>query len=323
MPAPTIRRIAATLAAASAAVLATLVPATMASAADHDVQVSLSSLTSSMTAGGRPDNFSIRFENRTDQPIENVRTAIVVDLPGLPADQVHIVRFGVELNRSSNGNGQVTFREAFGQRLEPNRGSSRNYTIQFGAGAPAGRANVTAFALTAAGEQLGAGHDSLTLKSANGPGQPTFTPAPTTPAPTTPAATVPAPVQTGPQVSIAPLAGNGVDIGAGKGGGVPVILYVLGGILVAIGGAILWLLFRRPKDAELATVAYPSGGPAGPYEAGRPRSLGYPNLPPPVSAPTAVLPVVGDQPRAMPPGVDPWAAGNDATRPGPFGPRPS
>ena len=55
-----VRRTALVLAAATAAVLGALAPATSAYAA-NDVRVSLNGLNSSETAGGRPDGFSVQF----------------------------------------------------------------------------------------------------------------------------------------------------------------------------------------------------------------------------------------------------------------------
>ncbi len=315
MPAtPTTRRAATAIAAAAVAVFASLAVAAPARA-DGEVKVSLQGLASSMTAGGRGDGFSVRLENNTDQPLLNVRRVIAVRLAGLTGDGVHITRGSFELQKSATGPGEIIFSEA-GDSLEPNgRAQTRNYQLTFTASAPAGRAQVTAYALAGGSQkQLGSDSDGVEVKGANGPTKnPEHTPTQTP----SPAATVPPPTNTGPPVTIEPLDANGIAGSPNSGGGVPVILYILGGVLVAIGGAILWLLFRSPRPA-LVDDGYAPG-----YEPVRPPSLGYPapGYPPagprPAGPPTAVLPVVPEG-RTLPPGVDPWAQGG---RPGPHGPR--
>ncbi len=73
----------------------------------------------------------------------------------------------------------------------------------------------------------------------------------------------------------------------------PASLYVMGGALVALGGVILFLLFRRQRPVAL--VEYPVAE----YEQVRPQSLGYP--PSAGTHPTAVLPTVRDSEP-----TDPW-----------------
>ena len=136
-------------------------------------------------------------------------------------------------------------------------------------------------------------------------------------------------------VAVAPLPGDTADAGAPVGSSVPIALYVLGAILVSVGGVILWLLFR-PRPALVAGAdpsgrPYPSGG--GPYPTmpppDRAPTLGYPRLGPPTpkhgadTEPTTVMPTMRD-PFGQPPPVDPWAiqgggVSDDSTHG--FGPR--
>ena len=111
---------------------------------------------------------------------------------------------------------------------------------------------------------------------------------------TTPPNTNPGIVPTfeaGPTFSIAPLP-KSADFGS-DGTAVPAALYVMGGLLVALGGLILFLLFRRQRPAALVER------PVTEYEEMPPPSLGYPT-----SAgvhPTAVLPTVrGAEPPDLP-----------------------
>ena len=101
---------------------------------------------------------------------------------------------------------------------------------------------------------------------------------------------------TGPSYSLEPLEPEASTPSTS----VPVSLYVMGGLLVSVGGVILWLLFRRPKP--LAEVAgYPPPG----FDQPRPSSLGYPRTAAPVY-PTAVLPTV-EPPTGLTPPVDPYS----------------
>jgi hypothetical protein len=76
---------------------------------------------------------------------------------------------------------------------------------------------------------------------------------------------------------------------------VPVILYVMGILLIVVGGLILWLLFRRQKP-----LADAGGYPTAEYDQVRPSSLGYPRHAATVR-PTAIMPTVQDpEPPTLP-----------------------
>jgi len=280
MPAKrTLRRPAATLAVATAAVLAALAPARAAYAEDT-IRVSVSGLNSTQTSD-HPDGFSVRFENPSKQPIINLHAVIVVHLDGVQPGQVHIFRNGGELPLSSNG-GDLVFTDP-----QPWLGlarAQRSYQILFQPDAPTGHGELAAIALDGNGTQLGSDSTSFGLRAGDG----RATPTPSHSA--SPAATVNVPLPTGPGVSIAPLGDGGRTTPlASETGGVPVFLYIMGGVLVAIGAVILWLLFRAPRPPA-GDGAYVETEPAGTP------SLGYPPRTR-TTAPTAVLPAVRD-PRA-------------------------
>ena len=283
----TLRRTAAALGIATATALAALLPASAALAAD-DVEVSLSGLNSTQTAGDQtPDTFSVRFQNHTKQTFSNVHAAFLVEVPGLPPESVRILHNDRELARSTNSAGVVfTEDEPVSQLpLLPGRSVQPRtpYTVVFDASTPAGHGKLTAFALVN-GQQMGSDASSFNLRSAVG-ATPSHTPSHSPSA----AATVPVPLPSGAQQPVAPLNGQGRTTPlSGDGSGVPVILYILGGILVAMGGAILWMLFRRPRAAgDEPEFAMVDPTPV-------PPTLGYP-AGPRASAPTATLPVVHEQ----------------------------
>jgi hypothetical protein len=272
----TLRRTAATLAVAAAAVLATLASARAAYAEDT-VRVTVSGLNSTQTAG-HPDGFSVRFENRSRQPIFNLHSAIVVHLDGVQPGQVHIYRNGGELPSSSNG-GDLVFTDP--EAWLGLARAQRSYQILFQPEAPTGHGELAAIALDGNGNQLGSDGTSFGLRAGDG----RATPTPSHSA--SPAATVNVPLPTGPGVSIAPLGDGGRTAPlAGETGGVPVYLYVMGGVLVAIGAVILWLLFRAPRPPA-DDGAYVDTGPAGTPSLGYPPRLR-------TTAPTAVLPAIRD-----------------------------
>jgi len=159
---------------------------------------------------------------------------------------------------------------------------------------------VTAYAV--AGNVLGQASDTIDVRLSGHAQQ-------TTPPPTTePAATQPAagPTDTGGPVVLATPRTDPQLLS--NGGGIPIILYILGAVLLALGGGILYLLFRSPKGELYETEEED--------EPGRTTGLGYPTAPRHAAtvAPTAIMPAVRDahDPR-VPPGVDPWAI-SDATK---------
>jgi hypothetical protein len=351
-----VRRTALVLTAATAAVLAALVPATTASAASG-VQVNLGGLNSTQNAGsGHPDGFSVTFKSQDRQQVaQTLRSVLVVQLNGLQPEAVHITgRFG-ELPKSTSGGG-VTFTDPEAVVFLGGRtATTRNYQILFDAQAPDGHGQLQAFAVTTDGNQQGSDSADFTVRASNAAA--THTPSPSS----SPAPTVNVPIPSG-QVSVAPLQDGGRATPlANEGSGVPIFIYIMGGILVAMGAAILFLLFRNPRDGAAVPapdepIDYPPR--ADPGWAPGPAGQGYPPTGPRMAAPTAQMPVVHDsrdsrttmlpqshpmerptahQPRvsngprmgrgSVPPGpqtapgVDPWASPDD-TLTGGSGPLP-
>jgi hypothetical protein len=251
-----------------------------------------------MTPGSRADTFTVKAENKTKTDLAPLKRVIVIRLAGLPMDAVRISR-GLLPLAVSGSTGQVVFTDQlqFSLRRDGVSGDSATatYSLQFLSQAPGGRATITAevFNNTAV---MGTDSDTITIKGAAGTGPtPTKTPGSTDPG------VVPT-FETQPPISLAPL--DASDKGADLGGA-PVALYVTGGLLVAAGGATLWLLFRKRPELANATVG---GYPVGDYEAAAP-TLGYPAAhaaPAGGTPPTAVMPAVRNP--STPPPADPWSS---------------
>ena len=80
---------------------------------------------------------------------------------------------------------------------------------------------------------------------------------------------------TGPGVAAGPLPDR--DQIPADSGGIPVALYIMGALLVGVGGVILWMLFRQRPQAAAAT-GFPTGNfatPTGEFDS-PPPNLGYP-----------------------------------------------
>jgi hypothetical protein len=285
----TARRLAATVAASAGAVLATLALATPAHAADT-VEVSLSGVSGTITAGSRGvDNVSATFVNRGNAAIASIQSVFTIHLDGMPADGVRIVRaLGSDLPVTSAGDGTVTLTDPGSFELLKNGRRTINYQLQFTATAPAGKATVRIEAYSG-GNRLGGDDTSVTVKSTATP-QLTSSAPPTTPANTN-TGLIPT-FSAGPSVAI----GGPQDSSAiSDDSGVPVSLYVMGSLLIVVGGLILWLLFRRQRP-----LADAGGYPTAEYDQARPPTLGYPRHAATVN-PTAVLPTVRDpEPPTLP-----------------------
>jgi hypothetical protein len=268
------------LAAVAGAVLVTFAFAPLAHAAE-DVDVRISGLDSSMIAGGRGDSFTTVLRNRSGKTgYQHVQRVFHIRLGGLTPDGLRFARGGFNLLAvESAGPGAVRVVDPFPVQLTPegDRGSiaTGQYQIQFTSAAPQGTATVI-FEAVSAGQSLGSASDSVRVRGlANQPEK-------TKPVPTV---AVP-PLTPGAQPSLAPL--DDEVAGAAGGSGMPVIFYVLGALMVAAGGGILWLLFRERQPtlvgAQHSDPTYPSGGhgpPTSPY-------------PTPSLYPTAVLPAIRD-----------------------------
>jgi hypothetical protein len=295
--------------------------------AEDVVGVSLSGMPSSFTAGARADSFTVGLRNNTNNLVSGVTVAFSVQLNGLTADQVRIHGAGGDLTARDEG-GQVVASDPHSHDFFGRVGRTEiAYSIEFLAGAPSGRAGFTANAVQQ-GRILGSASTSINVKGGAVAPSPTASAFPTDSAAPGDSAIVP-PVSPGATGALA----NPTNAPQDNSGGIPVGLYIMGGLLVGVGGVILWMLFRqRPQAAPSAVV--PGGPfPTGDYPTGEfdspPPSLGYPvgrasaSLPP-----TAALPALrgstvigpgpmepsggkgapdGDQlPRRTPPPADPW-----------------
>jgi hypothetical protein len=285
------------VACASAAVLA--VPA--AAAADNGITVRLNGLNSTMGAGGAPDDITATIRNRTKTEYPQVGRAFVVRLDGLNADSVAMWRNGMALNREPIGPGEVRLVDPVGVSLAPEGRpmsvSFSTYQIQFMATAPTGRAQLS-FEAFVSDHRLGQASDTVFVKSTGASALPSATPTAT--------ASVPAEVVITPTVSLEPLPQD--TLASGRSSGIPTIFYGLGAILVSVGGAILWLLFRPPRPAMVDGRGPAPYGPVHSYSPQVPQS--HPNPSSSVLYPTAILPPQRD-PRRAPPPSDPWGMAID------------
>jgi hypothetical protein len=310
---------------AAGLVLATVGLAVPANAADT-IEVKLGGVNSSMTAGSRSDSFSATFRNNSNNTLD-VRIFLAVKLNGLTNDQVRIVRApGSELPHQESG-GQIVFNDPATIAFLPHGGPRTvTYTIQFISGAPSGRATLTAEAAQGT-NPVGSDNKTISVKGApaTGAGR-SATPTPTASS----AATNPGGTAAGGQPVVTPTVSLHQKEGilAADSGGVGPGLYIIGALLVGVGGVILWLLFRRSKGIgrEYAGGAPVGGFPTGGYDS-VPPSLGYPtgrapmhaNTQPTTHMPnlraaTVPSPLVANSPARhasvdnVPPPVDPWAS---------------
>jgi hypothetical protein len=226
---------------AAGVTLMTLALATPANAAD--VEVRLEGLPSRMTIGDA-DSFAGRVQNNGDETFEAVQRVIVVRMDGLTPEGVRIARggFGGALHQEASGDGEVRFVDPLQLPLGNNRRDTleSRYQIRFTEAAQPGQAEVV-FEAFAAGQSLGSDSDQIEVRLPRG----------ALPSPTKPVHTDAPP--TGGVVAepsgLAPIDGDVAGASGDQAGGVPVIFYVLGGVLVLAGGAILWLLFHGPRPA--------------------------------------------------------------------------
>jgi hypothetical protein len=267
------------LAAVAGAVLVAFAFAPPAHAAES-VDVRMNGLDSSMIAGGRFDSFTTVLRNRSRKiGYQHVQRVFHIRLGGLTPDGLQLARGRAPLAVEPAGPGAVRAVDPFPVQLTPegDRGSiaTGQYQIQFTSAAPQGRA-IVIFEAVSGGQSLGSASDSLNVRGLA-----------TNPEKTKPVPTVAVPPLTpGAQPSLAPL--DDEVAGAAGGSGMPVIFYVLGALMVAAGGGILWLLFRERQPtlvgAQHPDPTYSSGGH-------RPAPSPYPS---PSLYPTAVLPAIRD-----------------------------
>jgi hypothetical protein len=340
-------------AAATMTALVTALGAAPAHAAGDPVTVRIGGLASNLRSG-KTDSFTITLRNETPTPYLDVRRVFVVQLDGLTADGVRIVRAGTELAKSVPGPGQVMLTDpapvTLGSKGATGSVQTWTYQIQFLPPTTTGPAQL-AFAAYSGGTRLGAALGSISVTGTASP-SPSSTTASPTPSPTdspTPAASPTDSPTAGPDLaSLDPQPTGGHS---GSSSGIPTLFYVFGLALLGAGGVIMWLLFRRPgrdedrrddgpfvgesyRGSPYAVVhqppRYPS--PAGPglghalsQSAGPTPGPRQPYAAP--TYPTAVMPAVPTADTSIFPvqPVDPWAGApmvtpDDATRD--FGARP-
>lgn len=268
----TLRRLATATATVAGVLLATLALTTTPAHAADAVEVDLDGISGNITAGSRSfDGFAARYENRSDGAISNIHAVFTIRLDGLAPDGVRIQRaLGAPLPSESAGDGTVRITDPLTFDLGRRDRRQSNYALQFTDSAPSGKASIT-LDLYSGSTRLGGATASTTVRGAA---------TPTTSAPPNTNPGIVPTFEAGPSYSLAPLP-KAVDLTSTD---VPPSLYILGGLLVTLGGVILFLLFRRQRGAAL--VEYPAT-----YEEVPPPSLGYPSVTG-AMRPTAVLPTV-------------------------------
>lgn len=312
------------LAAASAAgvALAAIAFAGPAYAADT-VEVNLNSVPSNATAGAHADGFSVTLRNNSTEALA-IKLVFTIRLAGLTRDQVRIFKVpGGELPRSEAGGQVIATDDTLALAIKNFPGSSRtlNYSIQFVPGAPSGKASFSAGAVKGT-TVLGSDNSSISVKGTAG-ATPTKTPT-STPGTSDAPVTDPAAINPGgPSGAFPSLRDKNAALG-GDAGGIPTGLYIMGALLVGVGGVILWLLFRqRPQAAAVGfptteydpvppSLGYPTGRASAPVQ-----STPLPDLHPTTPMPTLraatvqnpLLPRSTPNGPATPPPVDPWANG--------------
>jgi hypothetical protein len=199
------------------------------------IDVSLGEVPSSVTAGGQPDDFTVGLRNNTGTSVSGVTVGFAIQLDGLTASQVRIHADGGDLSMRDEGD-QVIATDPDPRDFRKGRGTEIGYAIEFLTGAPSGQATLTAEAL-ANGDLVGQASSRITVSGGAAAPSPTDTsPAPTDSATPYGAASV------SPGIAGAVPNGGGMSEG---GAGIPVGLYIMGGLLVGVGGVILWMLFKQ------------------------------------------------------------------------------
>jgi hypothetical protein len=294
--------------------------------AEDVIGVTLSSVPSSFSVGSRADNFSVQLRNNTNGNVAAVSMQFTIRLNGLTASEVRIRTAGNDLPIRDDG-GQVVAADPHTHDFLPRIGRTDiGYTIEFLTGAPSGKATLTATAIKQT-SVLGQASGSISVKGSGAAPSASASAFPTE-SPTTPETGSLVPPSAG-GVALSPQGASGQI--PSDSGGIPVGLYIMGALLVGVGGVILWMLFRQ-RPAPMARTEPPTY-PTGEFDAAPP-TLGYPAgrasaapRPSATMSPTAPLPALRgsgmpnprpNDPPNPPPPVDPWASqgGNRSPRHG-------
>lgn len=308
-----VRRGAARLAAVFTVLVAFLaLGAAPARAADDRVQLRLPS---SFTAGGAAGSVTVVVTRRSDGCVD-VRTGLLVRLPGLTADRlrVEVAQDGDWQQVALTGRGDglvVTGRTAPEKdRLCERKSIAMRYRIAFLDGAPGGTASMGAAAYAASGALIGQVGDNRRVRgpSPSPSASPSPTPTPSATATAEPTEAAAAPQQTPTQASV-PVAAQRNDGGFGLGTAVMLV----GVAMVGIGIGLLVLLLRRGRgdrdDPGSGGYPYVVTPPPSPFGGGgesptlilpgsvagsRPVAPGPPPVPPYDQAQTMILPKLPD-----------------------------
>lgn len=254
-----IRHLGRLVAVGGAALLATVVVAGPAAAADASGQ--LAGLPSHMTPGGSAIQLSVAVKNNTRTP-QLVQVLFRIRLEKLDPNEVMLG--GLSLQEKD---GELRAAQNFGQ-VDPRQVVQAGVPLQFLAGAPAGRATVTidVFVRDRHGEFRRVDSDQKTT---------TLGPALATPVPTTEAPTV---EPTGDGALPSPT-GATAGLAASDSGSSHWPLYIVGFMLLAGGAAVSFLLLRRPREAAADEPYLGYGGRLSGYPGDDPTTV-FPRVPP-------------------------------------------
>jgi hypothetical protein len=285
--------------------------------ADDAATARVSGIASSLTAGGKADGFSASVTNHTEQAVFNVTRRFLIHLDGLTPDGVRVARsYGGRaftlLAVQSVGPGTVAATDPQLVFLAPKdrRGATvtANYELAFTTYALPGRAAIVLEAYS--GDRLLARSNprELDIRPGNGvPPTPTAQPS---------ASALPSVTDT---PTVDPLVIRPTPYGPGDVSDVQLgwPLYVFGGVLVAGGAGLLYLLLRRPRPA---LVEYPLDQGEDRFDGFAAGRTGYPppyGQPPSAYRPTTVMPPVPSEAVPTNPTLEHPTIPPPAYRPGP------
>jgi len=248
------RRLVALMSAVVGGMVAVLAVGSPAYAAD--VQVEIRGIPDDISIGSGA-RLSATFSNNTDAAMTGVRAVVAITLDGASPDAIRVSREGGgELPRESSNVGSVVFVDSSPFDLQRNGGRgdvSRRYTVSFGGSVLPGRATITVAAVLG-GQTVGSAQVTTNVVVGGGRGDRQS-------APNTNPGFVPT-FEAGPTYSLAPL--PVAEQPSRVSASVPKALYVLGVLLMLMGAASLFLIFRPPGRASARV------GGAGPHRLGGP-----------------------------------------------------